>query len=161
MNNRLRRGSGGAGHRHDREALESRFALRVAARLSEHAAALPHDTSERLRVAREKALERARAAGTAVAVPLPASAAAPVRALAGTGGVSLGVGGSPSSWWLRLASALPLVALVGGLLLIQQQHLHQQIAAAAEIDTDLLTDALPPAAYGDAAFVEFLKAPRN
>ena len=159
MNNRLRRGSGGASHRHDRGALESRFALRVAARLSEQAEALPHDTSERLRVAREKALERARAAGTAVAVALPVGATAPVRALASAGGVRLG--GPPSSWWLRLASALPLVALVGGLLLIQQQHLHQQIAAAAEIDTDLLTDALPPAAYGDAAFVEFLKAPRN
>ena len=159
MNDKLRRGPGGGGHRHDREALESRFALRVAARLSEQADALPHDVSERLRFAREKALERARAAGVAVAVPLPARAVAPVRALAGAG--RGGAGGSPSSWWLRLASALPLVALVGGLLLIQQQHLQQQIAAAAEIDTDLLTDALPPTAYGDAGFVEFLKAPQN
>ena len=47
------------------------------------------------------------------------------------------------------------------MVLIQQQHLEQQIAAAAEIDTDLLTDALPPTAYGDAGFVEFLKAPQN
>ena len=160
MNDRLLRGSrGGGGHRHDHEALESRFALRVAARLSEQADALPHDVGERLRFAREKALERARAAGVAVAAPLPARAVTPARALAGAG--RGGVGGSPSSWWLRLASALPLVALIGGLLLIQQQHLHQQIAAATEIDTDLLTDALPPAAYGDAGFVEFLKAPQN
>ena len=159
MKDKLRRGPGGGGHRHDREALESRFALRVAARLSEQADALPHDVSERLRFAREKALERVRAAGVAVAVPLPARAVAPVRALAGTG--RGGPGGPPSSWWLRLASALPLVALIGGLVLIQQQHLHQQIAAAAEIDTDLLTDALPPTAYGDAGFVEFLKAPQN
>ena len=115
--------------------------------------------SERLRFAREKALERVRAAGVAAAVPLPARAVVPVRALAGAG--RGGAGGPPSSWWLRLASALPLVALIGGLVLIQQQHLHQQIAAAAEIDTDLLTDALPPTAYGDAGFVEFLKAPQN
>ena len=40
MNDKLRRGPGGGGHRHDREALESRFALRVAARLSEQADAL-------------------------------------------------------------------------------------------------------------------------
>ena len=160
MNNRLRRGSRGGGHHHDGEALESRFALRVAARLSEQADAVPHDVSERLRVAREKALERARATGVAAAVPLPARAAAPVRMLAGAGRGVAG-DGSPSPWWLRLASALPLVALVGGLVLIQQQHLHQQIAAAAEIDTDLLTDVLPPAAYGDAGFVEFLKAPQT
>ena len=159
MNNRLRRESGGNGPRHDREALESRFALRIAARLSEHVDAMPHDVSERLRFAREKALERARAAGVAVAAPLPASPVVPARALAGAG--SSGAGSSSSPWWLRLASTLPLIALVGGLLLIQYQHQYQQIAAAAEIDTDLLTDALPPAAYGDAGFVEFLKAPQN
>jgi hypothetical protein len=45
--------------------------------------------------------------------------------------------------------------------LIQQQHVNEQIAAAAEIDADLLTDALPPSAYGDAGFLEFLKAPQN
>ena len=163
MNDRLGHRWGAAPRRHDRETLESRFALRVAARLSEHAAALPHDVSERLRFARETALERARAAGVAVvAAPQPSRAAVAVRALAAAGA---GRGGTPgdgsSGWWTKLASVLPLVALVGGLLLIQHQHVHQQIAAAAEIDADLLTDALPPAAYGDAGFVEFLKAPQN
>lgn len=159
MNHRLLTRRAAVGRR-EREALESRFALRVAARLSQQADELPHDVGERLRCAREKALERARATGAVVA-PQPIAATAPIRVLAGVGAGAGGPGRSPSPWWLRLASALPLVALVGGLALIQQQHQQQQIAAAAEIDTDLLTDAVPPTAYGDPGFVEFLKAPQN
>ena len=160
MNDRVGKRWHGAARRRDREPLESRFALRVAARLSEQAEALPHDVSERLRCARENALERARAAGVAVAALQPARGIVSVRVLAGAGRGGIPGDASPA-WWMKLASVLPLVALVGGLLLIQQQHVHQQIAAAAEIDADLLTDPLPPAAYGDAGFVEFLKAPQN
>ena len=38
---------------------------------------------------------------------------------------------------------------------------NEQIAAAAEIDADLLTDSVPPAAYNDPGFLEFLKSPQN
>jgi hypothetical protein len=65
--------------------------------------------------------------------------------------------GGPPSVWLRLASALPLVVLVAGLVLIQQYHDREQITAAAEIDSALLADELPPAAYGDPGFSEFLR----
>jgi hypothetical protein len=65
--------------------------------------------------------------------------------------------GGPPSVWLRLASALPLVVLVAGLVLIQEYHDREQIAAAAEIDSALLADELPPAAYGDPGFSEFLR----
>jgi hypothetical protein len=65
----------------------------------------------------------------------------------------------PPSWWLRLASVLPLALLVVGLLLIQRTYLDQQIRAAAEIDEALLTDELPPQAYSDPGFAEFLKSP--
>ena len=41
----------------------------------------------------------------------------------------------------------PLLALVAGLVLIQSEHVRRQVAAAAEIDADLLHDDLPPAAY--------------
>ena len=42
------------GNRHaDVDALQTRFALRVASRLAEQADALPHDLSERLCVVRE------------------------------------------------------------------------------------------------------------
>ena len=62
---------------------------------------------------------------------------------------------------VSLGSALPLIALVAGLILIQRGHVNAQIATAAEVDAALLADDLPPTAYGDAGFVEFLKVPRN
>jgi hypothetical protein len=46
--------------------------------------------------------------------------------------------------------------LVLGLALIQHSKFYQQIVAAAEIDTALLSDNLPPAAYSDPGFSEFL-----
>ena len=47
-------------YRPDLDALQARFALRVTAGLSEQSDALPHDIGERLRVAREQAVARAR-----------------------------------------------------------------------------------------------------
>ena len=58
--------------------------------------------------------------------------------------------------WLKLASVMPLLMLLVGLLLIQQSQLHEQILAAADVDTALLSDHLPPAAYGDPGFTEYL-----
>ena len=136
------------------DALHARFGLRVAARLSELNRELPHDVSERLRFAREQALERARLARRA-------EVAASVQS-AGTGAAALvAMSGPRSNWWVKVAALLPLVALVGGFLLIQHIHLHSQIAAAAEIDAALLADDVPPAAYSDPGFVEFLKVPRD
>ena len=54
---------------------------------------------------------------------------------------------------------LPLVALVGGLVLIQDWQTRAQISVAAEVDAALLADDLPINAYRDPGFVEFLKAP--
>lgn len=133
------------------EALEARFALRMTARLTEKTAELPQDVTERLRFAREQALQRAQAARGQTASPTIVN---------GGGTASLG---SPqgSGWWMQLAAWMPLVALVGGLVLIQRMHTQNQIAAAAEIDASILADDLPPAAYSDPGFVEFLKAPRD
>ena len=128
------------------DAIEGQFALRVAAHLHRGAEALPHDLAERLRFAREQALARARSArGAGVAHSIQAIAQG-TATLAG-----------PPSLWLRLASVMPLLLLVLGLLLIQQQQTVEQIRVAAEIDTALLGDALPPAAYGDPGFSEFLR----
>lgn len=133
------------------EALQARFGLRLTARLTERSAELPQDINERLRFAREKALERARAVRKAEA---PATQAVLV-------GASLALGGGPDRWWMKAASLLPLIALVGGLILIEHWHRGSQIAAAAEIDASLLADDLPPDAYSDPGFVEFLKSPRD
>jgi len=121
-------------------ALESRLGLKVADRLSEGAESLPHDVTERLRFARSLALSRAPRLATQVEVY-------------GSGkGLALG-----SSWWRPVASVLQVLALAGGLLLIGHLHSQAQISAAAEIDAALLSDDLPPEAYNDPGFVEFLK----
>lgn len=133
------------------EPIQAQFALRIATHLNERAEQIPHDISERLRVARLQALDRARA--------LRKLSPAPAIAGYNQGGASLALGGPPS-WWLRAASLVPLIALIGGLVLIQHRYVEQQIEAAAEIDAALLTDDLPPQAYSDPGFAEFLKAPR-
>jgi hypothetical protein len=128
-----------------RDALEARVALRLAAAIDEPA--LPHDIAQRLRIAREQALERARTAR--------AAAGAHVNVASG-GAAALGSGGG---WWMRLASALPLALLVAGLVAISQEAVQEQVDAAAEIDAALLADDLPPAAYSDPGFIAFLKNP--
>ena len=134
------------------EALQTRFALDVAARLDEAALQVAPDVAERLRFARESALERARTTRAAV----PAQAAQPL--LQGGGAAALGLAGRfAAPWWVKLASTLPLFALVAGLLLIQESNRQAQIRAAAEVDAALLSDDLPPSAYSDPGFVEFLK----
>jgi len=124
--------------------------MRMTALLNQGVSELPHDISERLRFGRERALALAsvhRKAARMVSAPQ----------LVGVSGRSAVLGGPPSIW-LRLASALPLAVLVAGLVLIQQHHNSEQIAAAAEIDSALLADELPPAAYGDPGFSEFLRS---
>ncbi len=131
------------------DAMQTRFALRVAAHLTERSTELAPDLTERLRFAREKALERARAVRRAeVAMPVGASR---------SGAAILGRAGS--GWWLTFASVLPAFALAAGLFMIQRWQEDTQISTAAEVDAALLSDALPPQAYSDAGFAEFLKTP--
>ena len=129
-----------------REAIEARFARNIAARLSERAENVAPEIGERLRFAREKALEAGRLARSGVQVQS-----------AGDGTAILGFARSP--WWQRLASILPIAALVGGLLLIEDLTTRSQISVAAEVDAALLGDDLPINAYRDPGFVEYLKAP--
>ena len=130
------------------ESMQSRFGLRVSARLSMQAEALGADISERLRFAREQALAHARSAETASTVGVTQSGAA-------------FLGRSGTGWWIKVASILPAFALAGGLMLIQHWQDRTQISVAAEVDAALLADDLPPKAYSDAGFVEFLKTPRE
>jgi hypothetical protein len=135
------------------EAMVARYALRVTARLSE-AESTPDDVAERLRFARERALGRAR--------ELRAVVARPQTTAVGVGVLALSGGPRPSSpKWARFGWILPMLALVAGLVVIQYQQVGAQVAAAAEIDFDLLKDELPPAAYSDPGFLEFLKTPRD
>ena len=128
------------------DALEAQFGRRVAARLSAGTDAMPHDIGERLRVARAQALARRR---------LPARATPVVVATSG-GAATLG-----SVWWARLGAVLPLVALVAGLISISVWQEDQRFKELAEVDAALLTDDLPPAAYTDPGFAQFLKTEGN
>ena len=134
------------------DSAQVRFAQCVAARLSEGTESLGADISERLRFARESALERARLSRALIAV-------AP--SLGAMGNTSLVLNGWLGGWGLKAASLLPLAVLIAGLLFIQYSQREEQISVAAEIDADLLADDLPPKAYSDAGFVEFLKLPKD
>jgi hypothetical protein len=125
------------------ESLEARVGLRMAARLSLASEELPHDLNERLRVARERAVAVARQQQRLV------------QTVVNTAGGQATLGGPP--WWWRLAAVLPLVVLVAGLVLIQRQQDAEQITVAADIDSALLVDALPPQAYTDPGFSAFLR----
>lgn len=132
------------------EALQVRLASRFAQALNQQTASLPHDIGERLRVAREQAVARARAtrlhtAGSTSVVGRTAGGAATL--------------GAPSPWWLKLATVVPLMVLVVGLVVIERVTLREQVLAAAQIDAVLLADDLPPGAYADPGFGEFMKAP--
>ena len=133
------------------DALQSRFAARAADALKVQAAALPHDLGERLRIARNQALAHARQHQPQVAT------SPSIMSRTQGGAVVLG---APSPWWLKLASGFPLVVLLVGLAVIVQWNNHEQVLAAAEIDTMLLADELPPKAYADPGFAEFLKTPQ-
>ena len=133
----------------DLDTAMARFGLRVAAGLSERAEILPHDVTERLRFAREQALEKARAVRKLEAAPVHA-------AVAVGSTLALGGPGSGSGRWFKFASVMPILLLLVGLLLIQHSEWYAQVKAAAEIDTALLSDKLPPAAYSDPGFSEYL-----
>jgi hypothetical protein len=127
---------------------QDRYGRRLAARLDLSAQHLPHDISERLRVARLQAMDKYR--------PSQALAAAP---LVMAGGVSaLGGGDDENRLWPRLVSLIPLLALVAGLIALQVLGSDSFTEELAEIDAALLTDDLPPDAYADPGFAQFLKS---
>ena len=127
---------------------QDRFGLRVAARLSDAADDLPHDVSERLRASRARALGKRKMAVTLTATRV---------ALSGGAG-TLTFGNEHLGWWDRVAAAIPLLALVLGLISINVIQNDRRANELAEIDAALLTDDLPPAANTDPGFTQFLNS---
>lgn len=131
-------------------ASQDQLGQRIAARLNDATQSLPHDVSERLKAARMQALAKRKVLKTHSS---PAAAT-----VSSTGTLTLGGGRDDFGLWNRIASLLPLLALVMGLAAIAvtvEDSLTQEIA---EIDAELLTDDLPPDAYTDPGFVQFLRA---
>jgi hypothetical protein len=132
--------------------LQDRFGRRVAARLASGTAELPYDVTERLRAARTQALAQRKRAASLQATPA-------VSAVGAAASLTFGDGGQ--SWWNRIGSALPIIALAAGLVLIHTIENDRRASEVAEVDAALLTDDLPPSAYADPGFVQFLKSGRE
>lgn len=128
--------------------LQDRFGLRTASYLSAGTAELPHDISERLRSARVQAVSQRKITATQTAGAVVHSG--------GTAALTWG-SGEGLSWWGRIGTVLPLIALVAGLLAINSFQSDNRTQELAEVDAALLTDDLPPAAFADPGFVQFLK----
>jgi hypothetical protein len=131
---------------------QDEFGLRIAARLNSASLDLPHDISERLRAARTRAV----AARLKPQTRLQTSSAITHQ----NGAALLNFGGDEGlNLWSRLASLLPLLALIAGLAIIQNIMDDDGANELAEIDSALLIDDLPPDAYADPGFLQFLKNP--
>jgi hypothetical protein len=131
---------------------QDEFGLRIAARLNSASLDLPHDISERLRAARTRAVAARLKTQTRVQTS--------TGVVQQNGAALLNFGGDEGlNIWSRLASLLPLIALVAGLALIQNIMDDDRANELAEIDSALLVDDLPPAAYADPGFLQFLKNP--
>lgn len=134
------------------QVLEDRFGLKTAASLSAGAAALPHDISERLRTARLQAVSARKVVKIQTATQVVASGAS----------ATLSWGSDERlGWWGRIGTVLPLIALVVGMLAINAIQDDNRTQELAEVDSALLTDVLPPAAFADPGFLQYLKATRE
>ncbi|MDR2156047.1 MAG: DUF3619 family protein [Burkholderiaceae bacterium] len=123
---------------------QARYGLRVAARMSAGLDDFPHDISERLRVARQQAVARLHSAPVAPSYNYSASTP-------NSGDDRLGL-------WGWLASGAMAMVLVAGLVTINIMQEDDRTMDLADLDAVLLTDDLPPEAYADRGFLQYLKS---
>ena len=133
--------------------LQDRFALKATSYLSAGTTDLPYDISERLRAARMQAVAKRKIATVQTAGSI-------FNAGGGSAAMSWGNSSNGLGWWGRIGSVMPLIALVVGLLTINSVQNDNRAQEVAEVDAALLTDDLPPAAFSDPGFVQFLKTNR-
>ncbi len=126
---------------------EDMFGQRFASRLSDACDDIPHEISERLKASRMVALSKRNVLKLETASSV--TSYGPV--------ASLQMGGESFNWWGRIGAVLPLVALIAGLLTIQLVQDEFWADEIASVDTELLTDELPPTAYTDPGFTQFLR----
>ena len=65
--------------------------------------------------------------------------------------------GEGGNGWRAALSAVPVLALVAGLVVLNVSQDEYGTLEVAEVDAALLTDDLPPEAYADPGFVQFIK----
>ena len=125
---------------------EDQFGQLVARALSANLEQLPYEVQERLRAGRMRAIAARRVSAVLATRPQ-------VQQM-GDGTLTLG---APWKGWTPVASLFPMVLLVVGLLTINVVLDEYRANEVAEVDSALLTDDLPPTAYTDPGFVQFLK----
>ena len=114
-----------------------KLARHIARRLNDDTAHLPHDISERLRVARLQAVNRHKE----ILVTAPGSWHEH-----NFGGALISkLGAWGHGWGSRLGAVGLLLALASGLLVIDSLQDEQKVRELADVDSALLTDDLPPA----------------
>lgn len=132
------------------EQAADRFARRVTARLSQNNELLAYDISERLRAGRERALSERRREAQVLQ-------RAPAVAVQIQGGVAALGGPGRQSWWRSALTAAPLLGLAISLAVFITSQTDLGMHEVAEVDAALLTDDLPPSAYADPGFVQFIQ----
>jgi len=123
---------------------EDREAYRIRQVLNFGLQDIPHASARRLEAARHLAISRKKCSE-------------PQLQLAGnSGGISL----STSAHWSNLPNiarqALAILALLTGIWLSFYWHSVQYVTALEEVDSALLSDDLPPEAFLDSEFLEWL-----
>ncbi len=114
---------------------------------------LPYRVTHRLELARERALGR-----------LPATVQVASRVHQGELAVAGGEGrrlGEPALGWRLAVMVLPIIVLVAGLVLVSQWSEVVRTREVADLDTAVLLDDVPIAAYADNGFGVFLKNVRE
>lgn len=63
----------------------------------------------------------------------------------------------PAQWWNVVAMTAGAAAFAVSFVVVQAVNEAREASELAELDTELLTDELPPEAYSDPAFMRFLR----
>lgn len=118
----------------------------IARRLNGSTDQLPHDITERLKSARAQALAVRKVVKVQSATGVAASGRSAV----------MYMGDGDHTVWKWFVSLLPLLALVAGMVVIGVSQEQIRAQEVADVDAEILTDELPPAAYTDPGFLHFL-----
>jgi hypothetical protein len=125
---------------------QDQFAKSLIERINASTETASPNIAERLRFARERALAAQKVSPLETAWSLAPQASG-----------ALALGGDKFDLFSKWGSLLPLIALVVGMFAISQLQNDYRAREVADVDAALLTDDLPPAAYTDAGFGQFLK----
>lgn len=121
-------------------------AYKIRHALDEEMVNFPEKIAQRLASSRDIALSRKKPAAKVVTVTHMVAAGRSYSSTRESG----------FTWLKRISLTIPCLALVFGLIGIYQSERHQQIAEAAYIDAQVLSDELPVSAYLDKGFNAYL-----